>query len=117
VVIAVGTLVLAVPVGVRRSRVCRAFPERNLGEEDPVFLRYHRRSAFDRARLRWLRHPCAGARLAFLHRSGLRYARHHQKLRASGKAAKQILTACIRKLLVVVLNAIMRDRKPRLLPA
>jgi ABC-type phosphate transport system permease subunit len=43
VVIAVRTLVLAVPLGVRRSRVCRAVPERNLGEEDPVFLRYHRR--------------------------------------------------------------------------
>ena len=43
-------------------------------------------------------------------------AAHYQKLRASGKAAKQALTACIRKLLVI-LNAILRDRKPWLLPA
>jgi transposase len=38
-------------------------------------------------------------------------AAHYQKLRANGKAAKQALTACIRKLLVI-LNAILRDRKP-----
>jgi transposase len=38
-------------------------------------------------------------------------APYYQKLRASGKPAKQALTACIRKLLVI-LNAIMRDRKP-----
>ena len=38
-------------------------------------------------------------------------APYYQKLRASGKAAKQALTACIRKLLVI-LNAILRDRKP-----
>jgi transposase len=43
-------------------------------------------------------------------------APYYQKLRASGKPAKQALTACIRKLLVI-LNAIMRDRKPWLLPA
>jgi transposase len=43
-------------------------------------------------------------------------AAHYQKLRAAGKAAKQALTACIRKLLVI-LNAILRDRKPWLLPA
>jgi transposase len=43
-------------------------------------------------------------------------AAHYQKLRAAGKAAKQPLTACIRKLLVI-LNAILRDRKPWLLPA
>ncbi|HEV2303289.1 MAG TPA: IS110 family transposase, partial [Stellaceae bacterium] len=33
------------------------------------------------------------------------------KLRAAGKTAKQALTACMRKLLVI-LNAILRDRKP-----
>ena len=38
-------------------------------------------------------------------------AAHYQKLRANGKAAKQALTACIRKLLVI-LNAVLRDRKP-----
>jgi transposase len=38
-------------------------------------------------------------------------APYYQKLPASGKAAKQALTACIRKLLVI-LNAILRDRKP-----
>jgi transposase len=38
-------------------------------------------------------------------------AAHYQSLRANGKAAKQALTACIRKLLVI-LNAILRDRKP-----
>jgi transposase len=43
-------------------------------------------------------------------------APYYQKLRASGKAAKQALTACIRKLLVI-LNAILRDRKPWTLPA
>jgi transposase len=43
-------------------------------------------------------------------------AAHYQKLRAAGKAAKQALTACIRKL-IVILNAILRDRKPWLLPA
>jgi transposase len=43
-------------------------------------------------------------------------AAHDQKLRASGKAAKQALTACIRKLFVI-LNAILRDRKPWSLPA
>ena len=43
-------------------------------------------------------------------------AAHYQKLRANGKAAKQALTACIRKLLII-LNAILRDRKPWLLPA
>ncbi|HVH74558.1 MAG TPA: IS110 family transposase, partial [Stellaceae bacterium] len=31
--------------------------------------------------------------------------------RAAGKTAKQALTACLRKLLVI-LNAILRDRKP-----
>jgi transposase len=43
-------------------------------------------------------------------------AAHYQKLRACGKAPKQALTACIRKLLVI-LNAILRDRKPWALPA
>ena len=43
-------------------------------------------------------------------------APYYQKLRASGKAAKQALTACIRKLLVI-LNAILRDRTPWTLPA
>jgi transposase len=43
-------------------------------------------------------------------------AAHYQKLRAAGKAAKQALTACIRKLLVI-LNAILRHRKPWSLPA
>jgi transposase len=38
-------------------------------------------------------------------------ARYYQKLRAAGKTAKQALTACMRKL-IVILNAIMRDRKP-----
>jgi transposase len=38
-------------------------------------------------------------------------AAYYQKLRAAGKAAKQALTACVRKLLVI-LNAILRDRKP-----
>jgi hypothetical protein len=37
-------------------------------------------------------------------------AAHYRKLRAKEKAAKQALTACIRKLLVI-LNAILRDRK------
>ena len=41
-------------------------------------------------------------------------AAHYQKLRAAGKAAKQALTACIRKLHVIP-NAILRDRKPWLL--
>ena len=38
-------------------------------------------------------------------------ARHYEKLRAAGKTGKQALTACMRKLLVI-LNAIIRDRKP-----
>jgi transposase len=38
-------------------------------------------------------------------------AAHYNKLRAAGKTAKQALTACMRKLLVI-LNAILRDRKP-----
>ena len=38
-------------------------------------------------------------------------APYYDKLRAAGKTAKQALTACIRKL-VVILNAILRDRKP-----
>jgi len=38
-------------------------------------------------------------------------APYYAKLRAAGKTAKQALTACIRKL-VVILNAILRDRKP-----
>ena len=38
-------------------------------------------------------------------------AAYYAKLRAAGKTAKQALTACIRKL-VVILNAILRDRKP-----
>jgi transposase len=38
-------------------------------------------------------------------------APYYQKLRAAGKTAKQALTACMRKLLVI-LNAILRDREP-----
>jgi transposase len=38
-------------------------------------------------------------------------AAYHAKLRAAGKAHKQALTACMRKLLVI-LNAIIRDQKP-----
>ena len=38
-------------------------------------------------------------------------AAHYKKLRAAGKPAKQALVACMRKLLVI-LNAILRDRKP-----
>jgi transposase len=38
-------------------------------------------------------------------------AAHYKKLRAAGKTGKQALTACMRKLLVI-LNAILRDRKP-----
>jgi len=38
-------------------------------------------------------------------------APYYKKLRAAGKTAKQALTACMRKLLVI-LNAILRDRKP-----
>jgi transposase len=38
-------------------------------------------------------------------------APYYAKLRANGKTAKQALTACMRKL-VVILNAILRDRKP-----
>jgi len=38
-------------------------------------------------------------------------APYYEKLRAAGKTAKQALTACIRKL-IVILNAILRDRKP-----
>ena len=38
-------------------------------------------------------------------------AAHYKKLRAVGKTGKQALTACMRKLLVI-LNAILRDRKP-----
>jgi transposase len=38
-------------------------------------------------------------------------AAHYKKLRAAGKSGKQALVACIRKLLVI-LNAILRDRKP-----
>ena len=38
-------------------------------------------------------------------------APYYTKLRAAGKTGKQALTACIRKL-VVILNAILRDRKP-----
>ena len=36
---------------------------------------------------------------------------YYDKLRAAGKTAKQALIACMRKLLVI-LNAILRDRKP-----
>jgi transposase len=38
-------------------------------------------------------------------------APYYAKLRAAGKTAKQALVACIRKL-IVILNAIIRDRKP-----
>jgi transposase len=38
-------------------------------------------------------------------------AQYHQRLIAHGKSAKQALTACMRKLLVI-LNAILRDKKP-----
>lgn len=38
-------------------------------------------------------------------------APHYRKLRHAGKPAKQALVACMRKLLVI-LNAILRDRKP-----
>jgi len=38
-------------------------------------------------------------------------APYYAKLRANGKPAKQALTACMRKL-IVILNAILRDRKP-----
>jgi transposase len=38
-------------------------------------------------------------------------APYYDKLRATGKPAKQTLVACMRKLLVI-LNAILRDRKP-----
>lgn len=38
-------------------------------------------------------------------------AAHYRKLQAAGKSAKQALTACMRKLLVI-LNAMLRDRKP-----
>jgi transposase len=38
-------------------------------------------------------------------------AADYAKLRAAGKTGKQALTACIRKL-VVILNAILRDRRP-----
>lgn len=38
-------------------------------------------------------------------------AAHYNKLRATGKTGKQALVACMRKL-IVILNAILRDRKP-----
>jgi transposase len=38
-------------------------------------------------------------------------AAYYKKLRAAGKTAKQALTACMRKL-IVILNAIIRDQKP-----
>jgi transposase len=38
-------------------------------------------------------------------------AAHYKKLRTAGKTGKQALIACMRKLLVI-LNAILRDRKP-----
>ena len=38
-------------------------------------------------------------------------AAYYKKLRTAGKTGKQALTACMRKLLVI-LNAILRDRKP-----
>jgi transposase len=38
-------------------------------------------------------------------------AAYYAKLRTAGKTAKQALTACMRKL-IVILNAILRDRKP-----
>jgi transposase len=38
-------------------------------------------------------------------------APYYAKLRANGKTGKQALTACMRKL-IVILNAILRDRKP-----
>jgi transposase len=38
-------------------------------------------------------------------------AAHYQKLRTAGKTGKQALVACMRKL-IVILNAILRDRKP-----
>jgi transposase len=38
-------------------------------------------------------------------------AAYYAKLRAAGKTGKQALTACMRKL-IVILNAILRDRKP-----
>ena len=40
-----------------------------------------------------------------------RIAPYYDKLRAAGKTHKQAITACMRKLLVI-LNAILRDRKP-----
>jgi transposase len=38
-------------------------------------------------------------------------APHYSKLRAAGKTGKQALVACMRRL-IVILNAILRDRKP-----
>jgi transposase len=38
-------------------------------------------------------------------------AAHYNKLRTAGKTGKQALVACMRKLLVI-LNAIVRDRRP-----
>jgi transposase len=38
-------------------------------------------------------------------------AAYYRKLREAGKTAKQALIACMRKL-IVILNAILRDRKP-----
>jgi transposase len=38
-------------------------------------------------------------------------APYYAKLRAAGKTGKQALVACMRRL-VVILNAILRDRKP-----
>ena len=38
-------------------------------------------------------------------------AAYYTKLRAAGKTGKQTLVACMRRL-VVILNAILRDRKP-----
>jgi transposase len=38
-------------------------------------------------------------------------AAYYAKLRAAGKTGKQALTACMRKL-IIILNAIVRDRKP-----
>jgi len=44
-------------------------------------------------------------------RANPRIAPYYKKLRAAGKPAKQALVVCMRKL-IVILNAILRDRKP-----
>jgi len=56
-VLALGTLILAVPARRCRRNLCCRVPVQPLGQDDPVLLRHVGRGALDRAWLRRLHYP------------------------------------------------------------